>query len=1247
MDRRSHNTLPSKFFKLFWEEKEVFAVSGPDADDLAYQQELMRANQANRSAQEKKRWEVFSWREDNPISKEAREESEKWWWVTIWERKSDIYKKEFECEMTDWINPTKKERSAFPSFTDYIIKDIGEHIAAAWTLWAFIAEWDLKMPSTIKQYFEDYFSSQQGEAEFKELKNKIDSWDKKHWSKTLYHAFAEAIKQSRARSYEESKTLFCWYFDDHVKTMQVNTSKFVKWIKAHGLEKYKKLNESFPTSIIAQSIHNDLEVNFAKLNEMYDKMWTDLSSSALLQWIDMKKKDEHYFRNVLEWLKKEKIIKQEESWDCFDEVEIDGKSEFKLNINRVKALLNKLKKENDDEKRWRHWYGKIWDIKYYAYKKSVSDISREYYQEYLDKIDKIESDIDYTLTQYDEYINIWKEVWTKTREDCLKELNTLPAWEFWEREKKDMLAAIDKWFSWARETILRLREKWNITGDDSITMLERFDPSVEGVINDPLFWSLVWKDLNTVSDGFYKVFMSKDEEEEFDNADDNDKKVIKEETALQKVKKMDHKAINTLFTELLWDWGVSEETSWSFWKSEWLLRKHKNKPGCNDYIIQLDTLKDRVSEAKENCDKLGVEYDEINKKINKTPSDEKRLSDILRAMQTHAEVAANGDMVTKYIISNLEWIEDENTEIYWLSLKDIFSAFKNTKDYLNEVLESRSKKTWHQLAWDVTKYIPWMQQLSSSELAKVNQEFNAQVEKWKEWFKTLDRKWVYEELKKNIRSPWIYKKDHLQAVIETLSDKWALQIVDANLVEALNNYIPHWMKINCGYYINSLDMWEKEAVLRTKFNYVFGDNELAQKVIKQNDSNIKTKTEEARSEYDRLWDASWWRFSRIYKNYLKMWHRKDDKGEVCFDEKWQLKPGKIVNFWDSDQVDSAAYEQSVFFALEEVTMDPREALFYVIRGYATGLIPQNRLSELESRGLYSKISFLQGLRWKPISLYRKFDLILTNNWMDTDATVDWKMTTSIKDRVGLIIRKLTDEDSWNRTDRNLQQADGVDPDSWRDIIWKASFAEFQSHIFGSTAWWRVKLKWQSWSAVTLWMTDEFETFWRNYETWKIDETQQNKQADNIKETLKLWMAIDAAKYVWTYHDTTKWSDANKLWTKLKNAVPKMAPAVSMSNGEYANVLRNIAKDILSQVNWWDKIITKIYDKNAKPYIEGSADVDISYSDEFDEIMKTPEAMKKMIEVIQTYQNNGWIPTCWEDKKGREWLERWWLGWHRN
>jgi len=33
-----------------------------------------------------------------------------------------------------------------------------------------------------------------------------------------------------------------------------------------------------------------------------------------------------------------------------------------------------------------------------------------------------------------------------------------------------------------------------------------------------------------------------------------------------------------------------------------------------------------------------------------------------------------------------------------------------------------------------------MQQLSSSELAKVSQEFNTQVEKWKEGFKTLDRK---------------------------------------------------------------------------------------------------------------------------------------------------------------------------------------------------------------------------------------------------------------------------------------------------------------------------------------------------------------------------------------------------------------------------------------------------------------------------------------------------------------------------
>jgi len=82
-------------------------------------------------------------------------------------------------------------------------------------------------------------------------------------------------------------------------------------------------------------------------------------------------------------------------------------------------------------------------------------------------------------------------------------------------------------------------------------MFDRLNASIDFTKDDPLFWSIVWKDLNTVSDGFYKVFMNKGEEEEFDNADDGDKKKIKAKSALQTVKEMDHDQINKLFDDLL------------------------------------------------------------------------------------------------------------------------------------------------------------------------------------------------------------------------------------------------------------------------------------------------------------------------------------------------------------------------------------------------------------------------------------------------------------------------------------------------------------------------------------------------------------------------------------------------------------------------------------------------------------------------------------------------------------------------
>ncbi len=1258
MGRRYHSTLPQKKFKLFWEQRELFAVDDPD--DLvaqAAQQELLE----QQAAQEQEDWakktasDKRSPREMNPISGESMENVNQGLWFKMSERTSGVFKEVYVWELTDWIDPVKKERKEFSNFTEYLKADIWEHAVASGAFWAFFDKEGARMPLAMKTYFNEYFESSQGTDEYEKLQTKISNSKDSYWNQKMYEAFAKAIKNAKITKYEDTKKHFSWHFDSHVSTMKNNASVYIKEVKTKATEKFLTLEWRFPNSNIAKWLHNDLELNLKKLDWMYDDMWSELSAKSLIDWVDKTRQDEFYHREVLEWLRKHGLIQQDEQWACFKKVEKDGKTVHKLSIKKVKKLLDKLRSEYDNkDEKWRYWYEAIWDIQFYSYKKAVSGVSREYYQKYLDKIDKIESDIDYTLTQYDEYINIWNEIWEKTREDCLKELELLPTGTFWKREIHDMMAALDEWFHGARDAIHNLRRKWNITDDQRNLMFDRLNASIDFTKDDPLFWSIVWKDLNTVSDGFYKVFMNKGEEEEFDNADDGDKKKIKAKSALQTVKEMDHDQINKLFDDLLWAWEIRvwEDNQWNFWKSEKILQKHKGKKGCKDFIIHLDDLKDRVIEAKESNVWLSEQYKEINDKPEEkqTGFDKKRLESIQRAMQANAEVAAEGDLITKYIISNLDWWEEEHTEIYFLSLKDIFNAVKNAKEYWNEVFESRSKKTWHQLAWDVTKYIPWMQQLSSSELAKVSQEFNTQVEKWKEGFKTLDRKWVYNELLKNIKSKkGRYEKDHLQAVIDTLSDKWALQIVDNNLVKALNNHLPHWMKINMWHYIDSLDMWEKEAVLRSKFNYIFWDNELAQKVIKQNDSNIKTKTEEARSEYDRLWDAAWWRFERIYKNYLQMWYQSKPPS---FNDQWQLIPGMIVNFWDSDQVDSAAYEQSLFFALEEFTMDPREALFYIVRWYATGLIPQNRLGEIEARGLYSKISFLQGLRWKPISYFRELDLLLTNDWKDPNAVSGWEMTPEIKDRVALLIRKLTDEDGWNRTDRNLQQADAVDPDLWRDIIWKASFAEFQSQIFWSTAWWRVKFKGQAWSAVTVWMTDEFETFWKHYATWKIDKVQQDNQADNMKETLKLWMALDAAKYSWTYQDSTKWSDVNKLSTKLAGAPPKISgPWVTLTNSDYASVLRNLTKDILGWVSWWNSVLTKIYDKPSKNYIEWNIkyleDWEPRYTDEFDEVMGTPEAKARMIEVIEQYQNNWWIPTCWDNKDGQAWLDIWGLGWHKN
>ena len=1220
LNPKVHTTLTRSSKKIYWEERLVF---------------------------------VETWEWEGLFSEQAREIAE---WITQEDRISKWFNEWFEWELAAWLDPKDKERRNFWSFNEYLRYDIWEHAAAAWTIAAFLDDNPEapKMPKKLKVLFEGLINNPDAERvagsgiKFKdEIKETIKGLDKK--DKQMYEAFRNAIEINNIRSYEAAKKEIAWYFNGHVDQMKINTDNFVENKKIEAVTKYKKLRWFFPNSEIVKSLESELKDKFKSVKELYLWMDTKLGSDALISWINKEgkeRKEKLYYLNLIKHLTKNDIFLKSDADACFD-----WENKDKINISetkkRIKDFWRKGIKKFDDN---------IWSLSWKAYREAVSQVSLEHYQEYIKKVNKVESDIDFIFSQYDEYIEIWEQFSPKfkNQDDCVAELKTLPRSLFSDSQINTFTSLIDSWFEWAKETIRQLKEQWVINEDQKITILDRLGSWIEITKSDPLFWSILWNDLSKIVNEFYKKFMTESEAEDFDKSDDDDKKKNKQKTPLQMIKEMDpywdnpDNSIEALYSKLLWTWGESTDF-WLFQKALDILEEHKKwSPDVQNAITQLLLLKTRVLEAKLKNDELLAQYKELENKEDKTEIDKRSMDKLKLAMQVNWEVAAEWEMICKLVISKWQSASKKVTEVNWYSLMDAFNAFKNLKASF-ELIESRSKMKWHTLAWNVSKGIPWLKQLSSSELSQANQEFNSLVDKWATWFKKMDRKQVYEELinSKN----WGYKKDHLQAVIVTLSEKWALQIVDNVFVDALNNWLPSWIKIDKKHFINTMSMAERETVLRSKFNIIFWDNELAQKVITENDSNFKSKAEKAVAEFNRLWASAWERTEWIFKNYLKLW-----KKLKAFDSAWQIRPWEIINFWDDDSIESATFEESVFYCLLEVNYEPRQALFYLIRAFATWLLPINRISEFEWRGLFSKLSYFQMLRWKPLSLYKELDRILTNDWKDKNATEEWIVTEDIENRVWLVIRRLTDTDGWNRSDRNLKESSDTDPDIWRDVFGKVTFWEFKSQIAESAKWWIIKINARWWQNLIMWLNEELFTFWKDYQTWEIDKKMQNIQVDNLVNTLQVSLATSAIKEQKTWMSSARSSDLNPLGiASLEKKAVMTIWSNDLTTRENLHIIWNIAKDVLSQVAWWEKILSKVYWKeNEASYFswfkeeskddEKETKVSVSFDEEYNQVMNTQAAKDKLIEVVEKYQKNWWIPAINNNNKARECLTKKGLFW---
>jgi len=1126
---------------------------------------------------------VFTENSETPKEQEAQKNPK--------DQRSDIFNAKQDFEIIDWIDSSWKKLENL-TYWQYLQKSLSEIGTMSWL---FSALENKDIPRSLKKAIKDKLEwraetdmSEEEKAAFKVINE--DSAMKEHFEKL------------KDKNFEDWKQSIINGLNSNVSKMEFNLGNFSESIKQSKTEKHNKLKskiwKSRTLDLLSDWFDKEAGVFDQKIWWLRWRFWAD--------WIkDMFSKPEYleeYLKNMINSIRKETNLSVNEYDACI-------LSNWSVNTTNAIQVIEKYFQADDW---WKTFFSPVEQdaMKLRAWNSALEKINKKYFDEFKRDFSDTESSLDMILGEYDEYIKLAEN--PKDKNDCEEVLKNLPIPEGY---TKELIEAMNTWID---EFVQRISElNPDLPTEDFKKIKENIyweNWKFSEISKDPLFWTIMYNEFLKAEEHFYKEIMHKEDE-----LDDNWTWI-----SWNDLNKKSPEDCDNAFTKILW-WKSDNKDGWD--DKKWLLKEaydlFEAKKWWIESPVMIKNFLDEIGNWLQSAHSLN---EKLKKNYNSPGKTDRERKGILKRMRANSRIAFDSEDVLEDRINQLNGVENNKNgiEIKYYSLADIASAYENITTFFDERYKEKSKMNGHELARNVSKNIN--DQLSNAQAAEQNRAYDWLVNKWKE---SLEKTSV-PNLNKRLHEATIKKidNDELEAIISMLAKKWMLQYDNENLLKALNKQLYSSEQINLKSFYK-LDFPWKQKLLKPIFKRIFNWSDTVFQEI--DDENTKTFTDTANwkaAEITKMGPWIWRREFEIYSDYMKI---AKEQGAI-HEKTWQIKKWKVADYDEGENIDPMLLEEWIFYAIKEAaSKDINTMMFYLIRWFASWLLPVERLSQIEDRWTYNDFWQLNSFRGITLDEIKKLDLDLTDNgdYKDLDPEKPF-----MRERINQFMEKMKNKtENHKRIVYDVNESQSMDKDLWQTMWDHIDYSTMEKSIFAKRSW-GARLDDIAWGNFISSYSTHLYHFWKDT-SWEDISSEEidNNSVKYMIWAMKSFLAVDSAKVVWNYKSTsTSWDYWKIDSTSLKEDTPNMAEWTTKI-WQHAWSVRFILQEAFWEMAGWNAILDKIY--NTDDTYDYFQWWQWDFSSEFDDLFlgeKEEENTNILIKIIKKYQDLWKIPTYYKDAK---------------